>query len=153
LGQGDAADGHKRDDIGGADTRMDAALGSQIDELGCLAGSANGSLDDSLRRAGNGHHGAIMVAVQRPIQQRDPLDAHSVENGMHFFAIHALGEIGHALDDGFGHKTSFPPRIADRELHARVHARIGISHAGIGDVNRIGGDRDRLLRLHEIMDA
>ena len=31
LGQGDAADGHKGNNMGGADTRMNTALGSQID--------------------------------------------------------------------------------------------------------------------------
>ena len=36
-----------------------------------------------------------MVAVsERPIQRRDPIDVHGIENGMHFFAIHALEKLG-----------------------------------------------------------
>ena len=49
-------------------------------------------------------------------------------------------------------RASFPPRVADGKLYARVHAGIRISHAGVRNMNRIGGDGDRLPRLDEIMD-
>src|ERR1700722_5596607 len=63
LSKSDAAHGHKGNHIRGADARMNAALGRQINELGCFAGSPHGGLDDSLGWNGTGGHGAGMVAV------------------------------------------------------------------------------------------
>ena len=120
---------------------------------------AHGRLHYRQRAPGNGHHRTIVVAIHRPVEQGDAIHAHGVHDGMHFLKIAALGEVGHALDDGLVHKTPslaarlFPPGIANRKLHARIHARIGISHAGVRNMHRIRGNGDRLLWLDEVMDA
>ena len=40
-----------------------------------------------------------MVAIERPIEQRDLRDPHRVDDRTYFFAIRALGEVRHAFDD------------------------------------------------------
>ena len=119
--------------------------------------------------SGNRHHRTIVVAVHGPIEQRDALHPHGVHNGVHFTGIAALGEVGHALDDGLSHRTRgltarlFPPGIANRKLYARSlpdctpswrskyapHWPIGNRLFGLDEVdrrsNRIAGELKKTL--------
>src|ERR1700739_3307780 len=153
LGQRDAADRNEGNDVGGANAGVHSTLCGQIDERRRLASGANGRFDHRRGWSGNGDHRTIVVAIERPIQQGNPVYTHGVHDSPHFIVIAALGKVGHALDDGFAHRGSLPPRIADGKLHACVHPGIRISHAGIRDMNRIGGDENRLPRPDEVMYA
>ena len=101
-------DGNERNDVGGADPGMHSALYGQINQFRRPAGGANGRLHHRQRPPGNGHHRTIVVAVHGPVEQGDALDTHGVHDGVHFLAIGALGEVGHALDDDLVHKTPGP---------------------------------------------
>ena len=90
LLEGDVADGDEGDDVGRADAGMHAHLGGKVDELGGAAGGANRGLDDGRRRAGDGDDGAVVVGVERPIEQVHPLDVHGRDDGLDHLAAVGL---------------------------------------------------------------
>ena len=103
LLEGDAANGDKGDDVGGADAGMDAFLGSEVDELGGASGGANGGFDNGGGRAGDGDDGPIVVGVEGIVEEERAVNIHGGDDGFDHLGPSALGEIGNAFDEGVGH--------------------------------------------------
>ena len=100
LLQLDAGDRNKGNYVGRADAGMNALLAGQVDQFDGFASAAHGRLDHRSGSAGDGHHGAIVVGIHRPVEQVHSLDAHRGHNGLDPPGIRALGEVGNALDYG-----------------------------------------------------
>ncbi len=102
--ESDALDGDKRDDIGGSDARMHAAMAIEVDQLDGLANRADGGLADGLGRAGQGQHGAVVVGVHLLVQQHHAGDGErragqSRDNSR----VAPLGKVRNALDQSSSH--------------------------------------------------
>jgi len=104
----DAADGNEGDDVGSADAGMDALLGCEVDELGCAACSANGRFDDGGRRTGDGDYGAVVIGIERPVEEAHALYLHGGDDRLDHLGPPAFGVIRHAFDEGVGHAASVP---------------------------------------------
>ena len=91
----------ERHDVGRSDPRMDAGLLRHVDAERSLGDGADGRLSDEFRRAGEGDHGAVMVRVERHVEDLHLPDRRDrVGDRLHFARLPAFGKIGHALDDG-----------------------------------------------------
>jgi hypothetical protein len=77
----DARNGNEGNYVGRADAGVDAMLPGQIDQLGCLAGTAHSGLNHRGWISGNGDNGAIVVGIHGPIEQAHAFDAHCSHDG------------------------------------------------------------------------
>src|SRR5207248_6720648 len=85
---------------------------------------------------------ASTLALSRPSEK---LGTHSTSVGM-----------GADRITGLGKRWLVPllePVIANGELQASVDAGIAVANAGIREVKELPGERHRLLRLQEVMEA
>ena len=142
FSQRGSADRDEGDDVGGTNAGMDAALGSEVDKFGGLAGGAGGGFDDAGGRAGDGDDGAVMRCVEGPIQQAHAFDLHRGDDLGDLGGVSAFGEVGDALDDGFWVHALLPPTVAKGELNAGIDAGVAVSEGGAGDMDAIRAEVD-----------
>ena len=90
LLQLDAGDGHKGNYVRGADARVDTLLAGQVDQFGGLACPAHRRFDHRGGLSGDGHYGAVVVRIHRPVEQAHPLHAHRGHNRLDPPGIPAL---------------------------------------------------------------
>ena len=83
---------------------MLALLLRQIDEFRSLTDSANGGLDDSFRSAGDGNDGAVVIGIERPVEQVHALDVHRANDLADLCGVAAFGEVRNALYDWTGNR-------------------------------------------------
>src|ERR1019366_114372 len=103
LLQLDVGNGNERNDVGRTDARVHALLSGEIDQLYSFAGSAYRRLNHGPGLARDGHDGAVVVGVHRPIEQPHPGHPHRGYDRLDATGISTLREIGNALDNRFFH--------------------------------------------------
>jgi len=103
----DSLDGNEGDDVGGADARVHAGVVVQVDQLNRPPHAAESGLGYRLGRPGEGDNEPVMVGVELRIENDDAgRGADRGDNGIDFRGIPALREVGDALDQFSGHRTS-----------------------------------------------
>src|ERR1700744_6008090 len=99
LRQRDSADRDERNDVRRAHARMFALLLREVDQLCSFADTANRGLNHRLRGAGDGDNGAVVIRVERPVEQMHAVDMHRADDLANLGAVTALREVGNALYD------------------------------------------------------
>jgi hypothetical protein len=61
--QADALQGNERHDVGDANARMHAGVGGEVNPPNRFSNAAQGALANSLRRAGAGDDGAVVIRI------------------------------------------------------------------------------------------
>jgi hypothetical protein len=80
-----------------------ALVPGQVNQLGCLAGPADGCFLNGFPLANQRDYAAVVIGIHFPVKQIDPWDSHGFDNGVDFGRIAAFGEIGHAFNKSVGH--------------------------------------------------
>jgi hypothetical protein len=94
---GDALNGDERYDICGAHSGMRPLVLGQVDEFGSLADAADSGFLNGFTFAHESDDTAIMIRVHLAIEEVHAWNLHSLDDGINFRLIAALGEVGNAL--------------------------------------------------------
>ena len=78
---------------------MNTGLGRKVNKLGSLAGRADRSLGNRCRIAGDSHDRAIVIGVERVVEEANAVHLHRGDNLTHDLGIHTFGKVGDALED------------------------------------------------------
>src|SRR5580692_2993328 len=95
---------------------MNSVLGGEVDEFGRAACATDSRFDDRGGRSRDGDHRAVVVRIERPVEEAHAFDAHGAEDRLDHFRPLPFREIGHAFDESVGHSDGAPggKRIARR---------------------------------------
>jgi hypothetical protein len=86
----DAGNGNKGNHVGCTNSRVNSLLASEVNEFGCLAGTAHCGLDYGCRLSCDGDDGAIVVRIHRPVEEAHTLNMHCSNNRLDTAHISAL---------------------------------------------------------------
>jgi len=90
---------------------MRALMGTEVNQLGGLANCAEGGFGDSLRRADDGQHGAVMVGVALAVEELHLRHGGDLrDNLIQHIRAASLREIWYTFDK-LSHEGSFFPDI------------------------------------------
>jgi len=119
---GHALNRHKRQNIGGADARMPAAVVAQVDQFRGLAHAAQRRFGDRLRLPGQSDDAAIVVGVAMHVEHPGAFDsAHRGDQRFDLLVIAPLGKIGNAFDQAPHAWFGFPCACCAREPCGNLH--------------------------------
>jgi hypothetical protein len=79
---------------------VDAGLLGEIDELAALPAARIAASTTAARLAGDGDDRAVVIRVERVVEQAHALDLHRRDDLAHDFGIDTLREVGDALENG-----------------------------------------------------
>ena len=98
VGHGDTGDRHERADVHRAHARVAAVMLRHVDGLGGALASAEGRLDDRLRRADEGDDRAVGVFARIDVEQRHAADSLDLRrDAADHRGVAPFGKIGHAF--------------------------------------------------------
>src|ERR1051326_5908541 len=93
-------DGNEGDDVGGADTRVRAAVRRHVDQFDAFLDEAEGRLEHRLRLADERDDSAVRIRARIDVEERDNADGRRrLRDGLINLRPPALGDVRYALDE------------------------------------------------------
>jgi len=150
VGHGRPAQGHEGHDIRRADAGMLPAMLVQVDQPGGGRDGGVSGLLHRLRRADEGHHGAVVVGVAAGVQ--DGHAGHGADGGHDLgddLRAAAFAEVGDTFNERVGHFTPLCVRVCGwrRQSRAGLYQRPGAAATlDSGEGRAAGGKKGQVAR-------
>ena len=92
---------HDRDDVRGADTRMDPVVAAQIDQLGRPGDAVQQAFDDVLLLGDDGEHRAVVIRVRMDVEHA-PAAPKRLRDGFDHRRVAALRDVRYGFEERHG---------------------------------------------------